>query len=477
MASLSLTNITSSSVQWSVSGLSSYWNSVNYSYIAIGTGTTTDGSTTAPSGTLDTVYPSTSGYGYSTTTRTITGLTAGKSYTLRAYSKAKNGKWYFIQAVTFNTLAPPQPPSQPYVTYTSTLDSITISWSSVYGATSYNIYYNGNYRNSTTSTSYAFTGLAPSTSYLISVSAKNANGESVTHGGWFTTQSPPRPSTPTGLVASSITETSIKLSWNASSNATAYHVYLGGTYKTSTSNLYHNYTGLTAGNQYQLVIYAYNQYSESGSSYIYATTNDTTAPIINNLTVSGNVSAITIEYSASDNSGKIAGYDVYISSRNGGTPTLTPRKANTTLTTYSFYTDINGKTFDSGTYYVGVKAYDAKLNYSTMKTAYITIVGLKPSTFSWSTTKSSNSKFDITATEWNSFTTRINQFRNWKNLSAYSFTYANKGYAFTADMYNEARNSIYAMNPPTTIPAIRYKGSSILASDINRLVSSLNSIT
>lgn len=102
----------------------------------------------------------------------------------------------------------------------------------------------------------------------------------------------------------------------------------------------------------------------------------------------------------------------------------------------------------------------------------------RPSNWSWATSKVAGSTFNITATEWNNFCTRINEFRRYKlGLgNDYTFTTAYKGNAFTAAMYNQARNAINVMNPSTSIPVYRNKGDTIYASDINRLRDSLNSI-
>ena len=101
---------------------------------------------------------------------------------------------------------------------------------------------------------------------------------------------------------------------------------------------------------------------------------------------------------------------------------------------------------------------------------------VRPSNFSWTYTKTSGGAFNLTATEWNNFTARVNAFRKYKGLSNYSFTYAYKGDDFTAAMYNQARIAIQGVSGyGTYIPTVT-KGQIITAYMLNVLVSELNSI-
>jgi len=101
---------------------------------------------------------------------------------------------------------------------------------------------------------------------------------------------------------------------------------------------------------------------------------------------------------------------------------------------------------------------------------------VRPSNFSWTYTKTSGGAFNLTATEWNNLTARINAFRKYKGLSNYSFTTAYKGNDFTAAMYNQARLAIQAISGyGTYIPTVT-KGQAVTAYMLNVLVSELNSI-
>lgn len=69
------------------------------------------------------------------------------------------------------------------------------------------------------------------------------------------------PTTPTGLVASGITQTSMVLNWNASTDnvgVTGYEVYRNGTRITTTTSRTYTNTGLTAGTTYSYYVIAYD---------------------------------------------------------------------------------------------------------------------------------------------------------------------------------------------------------------------------
>jgi len=86
---------------------------------------------------------------------------------------------------------------------------------------------------------------------------------------------------------------------------------------------------------------------------------------------------------------------------------------------------------------------------------------------------------NVTASEWNSFFTRINDFRRYKIPSQgnYGYTTVQSGNIIEAHLYRQAREAINAMSPPLSVPLSRGTGEIISASDINRLRDSLNSIT
>lgn len=100
----------------------------------------------------------------------------------------------------------------------------------------------------------------------------------------------------------------------------------------------------------------------------------------------------------------------------------------------------------------------------------------RPNDFSWTYPKVSGQPFLLMATEWNNFTLRINDFREYCGYSTYSFTTAYKGNTFTAAMYNQARKAIQGISGyGAYIPTVS-SGDTITAYQMNILVDELNAI-
>lgn len=141
-------------------------------------------------------------------------------------------------------------------------------------------------------------------------------------------------------------------------------------------------------------------------------------------------------------------------------------------TNFSFTYDVVAGT----RYYIWFRAYDTGDTGTTTISVTVPQAVTRPSNFSWTYAKVQGGTFNLTATEWNNFTSRINAFREYKKLSDYSFTRAYSGNNFTAAMYNQARIAIQAISGyGTYIPTVT-KGQQITAYMMNVLVSELNSI-
>lgn len=171
------------------------------------------------------------------------------------------------------------------------------------------------------------------------------------------------PTAPANLVASSITETTLDLSWDASTDnmgVTGYDVYQGTTLLGSTSNTTTGITGLTAETTYTFSVKAKDAAGNESatSNEVFVTTNtgstaDTEAPTAPSALTASNVTQTTLDLSwnaASDNVG-VTGYDVYQGTSLIGSATGTS-------------TGITGLTA-STTYDFSVKAKDAAGNIST----------------------------------------------------------------------------------------------------------------
>lgn len=94
MAQLRMWISSETTIAWRIEDLQWYWNSVNYTKAVISTGATTNGSTTLPSGILDTVTAPSHGTNFYTSTGYLTG-SAGQIYTRHGYVQAPNGRWWY----------------------------------------------------------------------------------------------------------------------------------------------------------------------------------------------------------------------------------------------------------------------------------------------------------------------------------------------------------------------------------------------
>jgi chitin-binding protein len=137
------------------------------------------------------------------------------------------------------------------------------------GVTGYNIYRNGAYIATVVGTTraYAFSGLVANTTYSITVLAYDAakNRSSLSVPLHVTTSAPSSdttpPSAPTGLTASSITKSGLRVTWTVATDnvgVTFYNIYRNGAYVATVSGttLSYNFTGLTAGATYSITVRA-----------------------------------------------------------------------------------------------------------------------------------------------------------------------------------------------------------------------------
>jgi chitodextrinase len=202
----------------------------------------------------------------------ISGLSCGTAYTFAvdAYDAAGNRSTRAYLTTSTFSCADSQAPSAPTgVTASSrTGTSIALTWSASkddVGVTGYGLYRAGVQISTVTGTTGIFTGLTCNTSYTLAVDAYDAAGN---HSGKTTVMvsttacpdSTP-PSTPTGLAASNVTQTSLDLSWNTSRDDVAvagYDVYRAGTKMATVTSTSSSQTGLACGASYAFGVVAFD---------------------------------------------------------------------------------------------------------------------------------------------------------------------------------------------------------------------------
>lgn len=116
-------------------------------------------------------------------------------------------------------------------------------------------------------------------------------------------------------------------------------------------------------------------------------------------------------------------------------------------------------------------------NYSLGIQRITTEASERPDNWAWISTIASGRAVSITAAEWNAFCVRINEFREYKGLSAYSFTTVSKGTKISATICNQAWSAIYAISGHGTMPSAAVADGPLYASFFTLLASALNSIT
>ncbi|MFC7356087.1 fibronectin type III domain-containing protein [Jejudonia soesokkakensis] len=170
-----------------------------------------------------------------------------------------------LSGATADTQAPSNPTSLAASNVTQT--TVDLSWNAStdnVGVTGYDIYQGATVLGSVTGTSANITGLTASTAYSFRVRAKDAAGNISGYSNTVnvTTATPPdtqAPSTPASLSASNITDTTVNLSWNASTDnvgVTGYDVYQGSTVLGTVTGTSANVTGLTAATAYSFRVRA-----------------------------------------------------------------------------------------------------------------------------------------------------------------------------------------------------------------------------
>ena len=277
---------------------------------------------------------------------TFTGLTGGTEYTL--YVRAKNSggtsPWSSISATT--SLAAPNG-----LSVTATLSSLTLSWNSVTGATSYEVKQgaSGAVTAIASGTSHTFTGLEAGTEYSLYVRAKSSDEASE----WSSLNVAPWLFT----LSATATDTGLTLSWTAVPDATGYEVKVTGyvydergttpmvqraTVSSGTTS--HTFTGLTAISPYMLYVRARSStgVSEWSSHSVWFGA----GPLQFTLSATATDTSLTLSWIAvpdvTNHEVKLGADGVVTTVTSGANHTFTGLTANTSYTLYMRTPEIKG---------------------------------------------------------------------------------------------------------------------------------------
>ncbi len=206
----------------------------------------------------------------------------------------------------------------------ASLNSIKLTWTALSGATKYRIYRSsssgGTYAKigETTSAAYTNLSLSSNTLYYYKVSAVNSSGEGAKSAAVYART---RTAAPSGVKATSVSSSSIKVTWTGVTGASKYGIYRStssaGTYTKvaeATTGTYTN-TGLSSNKLYYYKIYAFNSGGWSApSSAVYARTRTNAPTGVKATSVSS--SSIKLTWTAVAGATK---YGIYRSTSSGGT--------------------------------------------------------------------------------------------------------------------------------------------------------------
>ncbi len=204
----------------------------------------------------------------SSTSDTVSGLSCGTSYAFAVDAVDAAGNRSAKANLSASTSACPdtQAPSTPggLAATSSTGTSVSLAWNAStdnVGVSGYGTYKAGVLAGSGSSTSYTVSGLACGTSYAFAVDAFDGAGNrsakanlSASTSACGDTQAP---TAPTGVTANSVSQTSVTLGWNASTDnvgVSGYGTYKAGVLAGSGTARSYTVSGLTCGTSYAFAV-------------------------------------------------------------------------------------------------------------------------------------------------------------------------------------------------------------------------------
>ncbi|WP_233594981.1 DUF6801 domain-containing protein [Amycolatopsis sp. WAC 04169] len=265
---------------------------------------------------------------------TIDGLAADTEYTFTVVAKDAAGNASAASsAVTARTQAAPDTqapgaPGNPRSTGTSA-SSVGLAWdasSDNVGVTGYDVYNGDTLVKSVTETSATVDGLAADTEYTFTVVAKDAAGNKSAPSATVTARTATAPDTeapsvPAGLATADITQSSVALSWTASSDnvgVVGYDVFNGGTLVKSVAGTSVTVDGLAPDTEYSFTVVAKDAAGNVSAPSAAATARtqaapDTQAPVApgNPRSTGTTQTSVNLEWNAATDNVGVTGYDVF----------------------------------------------------------------------------------------------------------------------------------------------------------------------
>lgn len=269
---------------------------------------------------------------------------------------------------------------------------------------------------------------------------------------------------------------SIKCTYSAT-NVSDYDIYYrvaGGTWQMvdDVGTTSYTITGLTIGYTYEVYLLCYGySLNSTESTHITLTlaAKDPPSITLNSVTQPTiGVGTVNLSYTVSNASG--ATYTAYYIQTGGSSWSSKTSSSSTTCQITGLTVGVEYK------FYVHVENDDGQARDSNTITK--TIGSNRPSDWAWTNVHSAGSKCTtLTATEWNSFMSRINEFRVYKGLSNYGFTTVSKGDTFTADIFNAAKTAISEISGHGDMPTSATAGGVVYWARIDALRTALNAVS
>ncbi|MEW7277132.1 fibronectin type III domain-containing protein [Aquimarina sp. 2201CG1-2-11] len=264
------------------------------------------------------------------------GLTPGTEYSFRVKAKDAAGNISgFSNTATATTLpeADTEAPTVPsrLAASNETQTTIDLTWEAStdnVGVTGYEVYQGETMIATVSGTRYQAAGLTPGTEYSFRVKAKDAAGNESGFSNTATATTLPEadtevPTVPSRLAASNETQTTIDLTWEASTDnvgVTEYEVYQGETMIATVPGTRYQAAGLTPGTEYSFRVKAKDaagnesEFSNTATAATLPDDNtDTEAPTTpTDLTASNETqTTIDLNWGASTDNVGVTGYDIY----------------------------------------------------------------------------------------------------------------------------------------------------------------------